>query len=50
MLQTIINNWTLIATVLLGVSESLALIPAVAANGIVDAVIKFLRLLVKKPE
>jgi hypothetical protein len=42
------ENIVLILSVLLGVSEALALIPAVKANGIVDGVIKVLKLLLGK--
>lgn len=42
------ENIVLILSVLLGVSEALALIPAVKANGIVDGVIKVLKLLLAK--
>jgi|DEB19_MinimDraft_3_1074340.scaffolds.fasta_scaffold876827_1 hypothetical protein len=40
----------LILSVALGVSEALALIPAVKANGIVDGVIKVLKALVAKKD
>lgn len=40
----------LILSVTLGVSEALALIPAVKANGIVDGVIKVLKALVAKKD
>lgn len=42
------ENIVLILSVLLGISEALALIPAVKANGIVDGVIKVLKLLLAK--
>jgi hypothetical protein len=42
------ENLVLILSVLLGVSEALALIPAVKANGIVDGAIKVLKLLLGK--
>lgn len=42
------ENLILILSVLLGVSESLALIPAVKANGIIDGLIKVLKLLLGK--
>jgi hypothetical protein len=42
------ENIVLILSVLLGISEALALVPVVKANGIVDGVIKVLRLLLTK--
>jgi hypothetical protein len=42
------ENVVLILSVLLGISEALALIPAVKANGIADGIIKVLRALVGK--
>jgi hypothetical protein len=44
------ENLHIILLVLLGVSESLALIPALKANGILDMFIKILKALVKKDE
>lgn len=48
MVQIILEHHVLILSVLLGISEALALIPAVKANGIIDGVIKTLKLLLKK--
>lgn len=36
-------NWAFIATILLGISEMLSLIPALKSNGIVQGVINFLK-------
>lgn len=45
MLLTILEHKILILTVLLGISESLALIPSLQANGILDGIIKVLKAL-----
>lgn len=45
MLALILENRVLILTVLLGISESLALIPQLKANGILDGLIKVLKAL-----
>lgn len=42
------ENIVLILSVALGVSEALALIPALKANGIIDGVIKVLKVLLGK--
>lgn len=42
-MQVVIDNWGIIATALLAVSEALSLIPGVKANGIVQAIINFLK-------
>lgn len=42
------ENILLILSVALGVSEALALIPAIKANGIVDGIIKVLKALLGK--
>lgn len=42
-----LQNLPLILAVALGISESLALIPSVKANGIIDLVIKVLKALSK---
>lgn len=43
MLKVLMENLPLILSVLLGVSEALALIPQLKANGILDGVIKALK-------
>lgn len=43
MMQFIHDNWGTIATALLGVSEALSLIPGVKSNGIVMAVVNFMK-------
>lgn len=48
MLQAILSNSALILSVALGISEALALIPSLKANGILDAVVKLCRALLKK--
>lgn len=50
MLQKVMENLPLILAVLLGLSESLALIPALKANGILDGVIKALKALGAKKD
>lgn len=45
MLAKLMEHLPLILAVLLGISESLALIPALKANGILDGVIKALKVL-----
>lgn len=37
------QNWALIATILLSVSETLALVPALKSNGIIDGIVKTLK-------
>lgn len=41
MMQTIHDNWPMIASVALGISEALALIPWVKANGIISGLLNF---------
>lgn len=48
MIEKVIQNLPLILAVALGVSESLALIPSVKANGIIDLIINILKILLKK--
>lgn len=43
MIDKIIQNWPVIISVMLGISETLALIPSCKSNGILDGVIKFLK-------
>ncbi len=43
MLAWITANWGLIATVLLGISETLSLIPALHSNGLIQGLINFLK-------
>lgn len=50
MLEKLIANLPIVLAVLLGISESLALIPALSANGILDAVIKALKAVAPKKE
>lgn len=52
MLAVLIEHHVLILTVLLGISEALALIPAVKSNGVVDGLIILLKTFLdkKKPE
>lgn len=50
MLQKIMEHLPLILSVLLGVSEALALIPSLKANGILDGVIKALKALGAKKD
>lgn len=45
MIEKIVQNWAIIVSVLLGISESLALIPSCKSNGILDGMIKFLKAL-----
>jgi len=45
MLEKLMEHLPLILAVLLGISESLALIPALKGNGILDGVIKALKAL-----
>lgn len=45
-----LENLHIILLVLLGISESLALVPALKSNGILDMVIKFLKALTKKDD
>lgn len=42
-MQTVVDNWGAIAAALLVVSEALALIPAVKANGIFQMVVNLLK-------
>jgi hypothetical protein len=47
----IMANWAFIATVLLGISEALALIPGLQANSVLEAIINFFKGLgVKDPQ
>lgn len=47
----LVANWGLIATVLLGISEALALIPGIQANSILTGLINFLKSIgTKDPE
>lgn len=47
----LLANWSLIATVLLGISEALALIPGLDSKGILAGIINFLKGLgVKDPQ
>lgn len=47
----ILANWGLIATILLGISEALALIPGLDSKGIIAGLINFLKGLgVKDPQ
>ena len=48
MLALILENRVLILSVLLGISESLALIPSLKANGILDGIIRLLTALKSK--
>lgn len=51
MVQKIVEHWALIASVLLGISETLALIPSLKQNGILQGLIVLLKeLKAKKPE
>jgi phosphotransferase system glucose/maltose/N-acetylglucosamine-specific IIC component len=50
MLQKVMENLPLILAVLLGISEALAMIPALKANGILDGVIKALKALGAKKD
>lgn len=50
MLALILENRVLILTVMLGVSEALALIPSLSANGILDGIIKVLKALRGSPQ
>jgi hypothetical protein len=47
-MEKILDQLPVILGVLLGISESLALIPACKSNGILDAIIKILKFLSKK--
>jgi hypothetical protein len=47
-MEQMIDQLPIILGVLLGISESLALIPACKSNGILDAIIKVLKVLSKK--
>ena len=50
MLELLIEHHVLILTVLLGISESLALIPGFKSHGILVALITILKTLLKKPD
>lgn len=50
MLAHLIENRVLILSVLLGLSEALALIPSLSANGILDGIIKLLKALKGSPQ
>jgi hypothetical protein len=43
MMQFIHDNWGAIASALLGISELLSFIPGIKSNGIVQAIINFLK-------
>lgn len=49
MIQAISANWGTIATLLLAVSEALALIPGIKSNGIVMGIINFMKDAFSKP-
>ena len=42
-MQVIMDNWAVIATALLAVSEALSLIPGVKSNGIIQGIVNFLK-------
>lgn len=42
-MQWFVQNWGLVATILLSVSEVLALVPALKSNGIIDGLVKTLK-------
>lgn len=46
--EWIVSNWGLLATVLLGLSESLALIPGCASNSILQLILNVLKALAPK--
>ncbi len=50
MLAKMMEHLPLILTVLLGISEALAMIPALKANGILDGIIKALKALGAKKD
>lgn len=51
MMAWIMANWSFVATVLLGISEVLALIPSLQANSVLQSIINFFKGLgVKDPE
>lgn len=45
----IIANWAMIASVLLGVSEALALIPGIKSNSVFQLIYNFIKSIVSKP-
>lgn len=47
--QWVLANWGMIASVLWGISEALALIPGVKANSVFQAIYNFLAGIVAKP-
>lgn len=48
--QWLVNNWAMIASVSLGISEAMSLIPGIGANGIVQFVVMALKWLVARAE
>lgn len=42
------QNWTILTAALLAISEALSLIPAIKANGIIQAVFNIIRMFVGK--
>lgn len=48
-IQWLIANWAMLASVLFGLSETLALIPGIQANSVFQAIYNFLKGIVSKP-
>lgn len=42
-MKTVMDNWSLIATALLAISEILALIPSIKANSIFQLIVSWLK-------